>query len=101
MSDFSITTTIDEGGPDLVITTTGSGAVMSSDFGGEVMFNVTEAFQSMNTDNPHVGTMLITGADGASITLTALDALTVQLVVDLNDGNEPQTIDLPWTDLTD
>jgi len=101
MSDFSIATIIDESSADVLIETTGSGALMSSDFDGEVMFNITVTFRSINDENPFEGTLLITGANGSSITLEALDALTARITIDLGDGSAAIIQDILWIDLLD
>lgn len=98
MTDFIITTVIDETTPSLVqFTTTGSGALTSSEFDDEVMFNIQTAFASENADNPMVGEMLITGADGTRITLVAFGDLTALLHVDVN--GDVITLTIPWSDL--
>ena len=101
LTDFSIVSTIDESGQELIFTTSGSGAMTDSDFEGEVMFTIPTTFQSAGLGNPTVGTMLITGADSSSITLSPLDDLNAELTIDLGDGTAPTIQVIAWVDLTD
>lgn len=100
LTDFLITSTIDESGPDLIFTTSGSGAMTDADFEGEVIFNTTTTFQSQGLSNPTIGTLLITGADGAFIQLTPIDATQAELTIDLGDGTAATIQIIAWVDLT-
>jgi len=101
MSDFSINTIIDESSADITIETIGSGALMSSEFDGEVMFNITATFRSINEQNPFEGTLLMTGANGSSITLVTVDTTMARLDIDPGDGSAVVMQDIPWSALLD
>lgn len=102
LTNFTIATEIDETTPtDVIFTTTGNGAMTSSEFEGEVTFEITVAIQNVNEDNPTVGTLVINGEDSSGITLTAIDELTVQIDVVLADGTELPTEIVPWSDLVE
>ncbi len=99
LSDFSITTTIDETNFPAAFQTTGSGALMNSDFDGEVTFTIDTALRNLFEENPTSGVIVIVGANDATVTITALSATEAQLEIDLGDGSAVQTVVVPWDDL--
>ncbi len=90
LSSFSTTLTDDGSG---LLTLTANGTVESpAHFSGSVSYNTTVPFQSIGSNYPYAGELVVTGAEGATITLTALDDVNVQWVFD-PDGNGPLPAD--------
>ncbi len=78
-----------------------SGALDSSEFDGQVNFEITLPFRSLAGDDyASAGTMLITGANGSALQLIALDAVNVRLEIDANgDGAFEDTLETTLADL--
>jgi hypothetical protein len=94
MKTFSTTTVFDGGA--MSFSVTAEGIVASSRFDGEAAYETIVPFTG-NTGNPYEGELLITGADGATITVIALDEVNVRLIMDYDgDGAEDDSIDLTW-----
>ncbi|MHC4491778.1 MAG: hypothetical protein ACYTDU_09165 [Planctomycetota bacterium] len=76
--------------------------VAGSQIGGEATFETTVPFTGTDPDDPDAGTLVVTGAAGATATLVALNNVDVQILVDLDgDGNTDATIDTTWAVLND
>jgi len=76
------------------------GSLTSSDFAGTVTFVTTALLQGMGDDYAFTGQLKITGANGATIKVTALDSMFLRLEIDSNgDGVVDATVDLTWEDL--
>ena len=71
--------------------------VVSSWIGGKVTYETTTPFTGIDPDAPDEGVMVVTGANGGTLTITAINSTDVQLVVD-TDGEAPPeaTIDTTW-----
>jgi hypothetical protein len=95
MKDFATNTSYD--GNTFTSTITASGSVLSSEFEGQADYATVEPFVMIGTSNPYTGQMLITGADNATIRVTALDDIMVRLQMDYNgDGAVDETRDMTW-----
>jgi len=69
----------------------------SSRLGGAVDFETTVAFTGTGEGAPSAGTMIVTGAEDATITLLVLDGENVQLLLDVDgDGDTDATINTDW-----
>jgi hypothetical protein len=76
--------------------------IAGSQLGGEVTFDTTVPFTGTDPDDPDAGTLVVTGAEGATLTLVAIDNIDVQILVDLEgDGNTDATILTTWDVLND
>ncbi len=80
-------------------TLTASGTLESSLFDGSVTFNTTTPFQGAAFSDPHIGVLEIDGANGSSITLTALNNVDVQIDVVDADGMS-ETLVTTWDELS-
>jgi len=97
MRSFSSDSRLDEGMFPLGYTMIASGAVQSSRFDGEALYETIVPFAGSGDSYPYEGVMLITGAANSSIRVTALDVLTVRLEMDYNgDGTVDETRDVTW-----
>lgn len=77
-----------------------SGAVSSSKFEGEAIYETVETFVGLAGAHPYVGELLISGAGGATIRAVALDDAFVRLTVDTDgDGAADFTEDVAWEEL--
>ncbi|MGI9344358.1 MAG: hypothetical protein ACR2QV_16115 [Gammaproteobacteria bacterium] len=104
LTQYSTTADVDLSVFPEAFTLQSSGFLMSSDFDGEVQFNTTVALQGNGEGNPVSGELVITGANGATITVIPLDAQNVRLELDLDgDGAvDPNgVVDLTWQQLLD
>ncbi|MGH7163144.1 MAG: hypothetical protein ACREID_06650 [Planctomycetota bacterium] len=86
-----------------VDTTTGDYAlsvqatISGSEIGGTVTYVTTVPFLGTAPNHPHDGVLVVTGANGSTLTLIALDDVNVQFVVDTDgDGTPEATIDTTW-----
>ena len=98
LSEFSIVTTVDP----LAGTTLFelNGYLMSSEFTGDVHFSTTAALQLDVAGDPSTGEVVITGADGATITMRIVSAQQVELDIDLDgDGSIDEMQVTTWADL--
>lgn len=98
LSEFSIVTTVDPlAGTSLFEV---NGYLMSSEFTGEVHFTTTAALQLDGTGEPTTGQVVITGADGATITMRVVSTQQVELDIDLDgDGSIDEMQVTTWADL--
>jgi hypothetical protein len=71
--------------------------VYSSELGGFATFETTTPFTGTGEDRPSAGTLVATGAQGATVTLIALDNVNVQILIDADwDGTNETTINTTW-----
>ena len=71
--------------------------VYSSELGGFATFETTTPFTGTGENHPSAGTLVATGAQGATVTLIALDDINVRILVDADwDGVNETTIDTTW-----
>jgi len=97
LTQYSSTRTLSAGSFTLDV----NGSLTSTDFSGSVTFSTTTLLQGTDGAFALVGQVVITGADGATIKVTALDGTFVRIEVDTNgDGVVDATIDTTWSDLT-
>jgi hypothetical protein len=77
-----------------------NGTSYSSDSGGQVDFATTTTFAGVGDNPPDAGVLVVTGANGSKLTLTALggDAVRIELDLDGN-GTTDVTINTTWTAL--
>jgi hypothetical protein len=102
LSAFSTTTTVDTSTFPASFTVASSGFLMSSEFDGEVEFSTTIAMQGSGEGNPFSGEFVVSGANGATVTVIPLDGDMVRLELDLDgDGAVDQdgTVDMTWQQL--
>ena len=92
--DFNLNRSVDaEGG----FSVSYDAKITSSQNGGTVTFATTLPFTGTGEGDPSEGQMRITGDGGGVVTLTAVDSVYVQILVDV-DGDEEvdATIDTTW-----
>ena len=95
---YSTSVSVDESTGDYVLTA--SGTLEGSLFDGSVTFNTTTPFQGTGFADPDSGVLEINGANGTSITLTALNNVDVQIDVDTDgDGISDSTLFTTWGEL--
>ncbi len=61
-----------------------AGRLAGSEFEGDVDFETTDAFEGEGDDPPASGVLVVTGAENATQTLTALDSGNVRIDVDVD-----------------
>ena len=99
-SNFSTVQTVDTSVTPEPYTLTSSGSINSTELGGAVTYSTPVSLQGMGSDNPFAGEFLVTGADGASIRLIALDSVNVRIEIDTDgDGIVDATEDTTWADI--
>lgn len=98
LRDFAITILEDGTGIQLQTQYSATGTLEAAAFAGAVDFVTVVPLLATGDDHPLTGEVLITGADGATIRATVLDAQTIQLAIDL-DGNGvvDETQDMSWS----
>ncbi len=80
-------------------TSSASGTLSSTLFVGDVHYSTPVPFQGFAGEHPFEGELLVTGANGASVRLVALDNINVRLQVDRGDGSGTATQDVTWAEL--
>lgn len=99
-SNFSSVQTVDTSVTPAPYTLTSSGTINSSELGGVITYATPVAFQGAGTDNPFAGEFLVTGANGATIRLVALDSTNVRIDTDTDgDGTVDLTENTTWADI--
>lgn len=100
LSGFSTTVSVDNGVFPAAYTLHAGGALMSSEFDGEVTYSTPVLFEGSGEDYPSAGELLVTGAGNASIRLIALDSVNVRLEIDVDgDGAVDETRDTTWEEI--
>lgn len=100
MVGFLLAQTFDESMVPSAFTATVAGTISSTEF-GSVSFITTIDLQGSGQEFAFSGEIVITGADGASITMIPLDNVNVRLQIDLDGDNATDdTIDTTWAALT-
>lgn len=99
--NFLTAQTIDSGATPSPYTMDAAGIVDSSELGGVVEYSVPVMFQGFDNDYPGSGELLVTGADGSTIRLIALDNVNIVIEID-SDGTAPadETINTTWAAFT-
>lgn len=101
LSNFSTTVSQDGSVFPAAFTMDSSATLSNSQFDGEVSYTTPVPFQGFEGEFPFAGELLVTGAEGATILLIALDNVNVRLEVDLDgDGAVDETVDTTWDELT-
>ncbi len=71
--------------------------IYANELGGSAHFETTVPFTGIADEHPSAGTFVATGAQGATVTLIALDNVNVQILVDADwDGINETTINTTW-----
>jgi hypothetical protein len=98
MTNFQINATHDDGTG--AYTFDADATVSSSTMGGSVTIVTDVPFQGIEPGDPSVGELTVTGANGTSVRLIALDPVNVRLQIDF-DGNPgvDSTVDTTWAAL--
>ncbi len=98
LRDFALATVEDDTGANLLSQISGTGTLEGSGFEGAVDFVTVSPLVATGDDYPATGQVLITGANGANIKATVLDAQTIQLAIDLNgDSVVDDTQEILWS----
>lgn len=101
LSNFSTLQTVDVSVMPEPYTLTASGTVDSSELDGVFVYTTPVTFQGVGSNNPFAGELLITGANGSTVRLIALDDANVRIETDDNgDGTVDSTEDTTWDDVT-
>ncbi|MGI9204688.1 MAG: hypothetical protein ACR2Q3_11795 [Woeseiaceae bacterium] len=99
-SNFSSMQTVDTSVSPQPYTLESSGTINSTELGGVITYATPVTFQGLGTDYPFAGEFLVTGANGASIRLIALDSTNVRIDTDTNgDGTVDLMEDTTWADI--
>ncbi len=84
---------------DATVTET-NGTLVSAAIGGSVSFATTQAFQRLGNDYPFEGAAMISGANGSSTMLVAIDSVNVRLDIDADgDNSVEESIATTWAEL--
>ena len=98
LANFSLSQTIDP--VTGAYSVTASGNISSTVFSGSVNFTTSTAFEGLGAEEAHLGAIVITGKDGASIRIDVLDEQFVRLSVDVDGDNVVDNVfDLTWEEL--
>ncbi len=98
ISNFDMTQTVDTGvALTMPYTLASNGTVDSTQLDGTVDYSTPVTFEGSGEAYPFTGEFLVTGANGASILLIALDEVNVRLESDFDgDGVVDETTDTTW-----
>lgn len=81
-------------------TTNAEGTAESSDFVGAASYETLQTFEGIGENYPHIGQLLITGANGATLLLRTISDQVVEIDVNLDGMGDPdETIVTTWTEL--
>jgi hypothetical protein len=95
IQDFHSTRTLDTATGDYTVEF--EATVYGSGLAGGAHFETTVPFEGTGDEHPHTGTLVATGALGATVVLIAVDNVNVQILVDADgDGTHETTIDTTW-----
>lgn len=85
--------------PEALVATV-SGSLSSSTLDGSVDYETTVAIEAVGDDDPHVGEILITGAEDSSVRIVIIDNSHIRLEIDENgDGTIDEFVDTNWATL--
>jgi hypothetical protein len=100
ISDFRVARTYTESTGDYVVNVMGT--IAGTQLGGSVTYETPVPFTGTDPDDPDAGTLIVTGAGGATLTVVAIDNVDVEIHVDLDgDGESDGTIFTTWSVLND
>jgi hypothetical protein len=95
LSNFHLERSLDTSNGDYLVDL--DATVYSSELGGSAVFETTIPFTGNGDNPPDAGTFVATGAEGATITVTALGGGAVQILIDADwDGVDEATQDTTW-----
>jgi hypothetical protein len=98
LSNYSATRTVAAGLGSFTLDM--AGTLTSTDFSGSVTFDTTTLLQGTGSGFAFTGLVVITGANGATIKVIAIDSNLVRLEIDQNgDGTIDASIDTSWAEL--
>jgi len=98
LRDFAVTVLEDATGIALATRYSGTGTLEGAGFDGAVDFVTVVPLLATGDDFPATGQVLITGANGATIRATVLDAQAIQLAIDVDGDNlVDDTQQVPWS----
>jgi len=98
LRDFAVTVLEDGTGIQLQTQYSGTGTLEAAGFSGAVDFVTVVPLLATGDAYPLTGEVLITGANGATIRATVLDAQTIQLAIDLDgNGAVDETQQMAWS----
>jgi hypothetical protein len=76
------------------------GRLDSTTLGGSVDYQTLVSIEATGDNDPHIGELLITGADNSSVRIVIVDSSQVRLEIDQNgDGTVDEFIDTTWAEL--
>lgn len=100
VSNFESTQTVDISIVPEPYTLTSSGTVDSTELAGTVEYSTPFTFQGSGTDYPFAGELLLTGANGGTIRLIAVDNVNVRIDTDTNGDGAVDIIEFTtWADI--
>lgn len=99
LTAFQTDVTHDAGVAPEAYTLAASGTLSSTLFEGEINYSTPLTFQGLAGEYPFVGELLVTGADGASVRLIALDNVNVRLEINPGDGSGVVTQQTTYSEL--
>lgn len=78
-----------------------SGTIASSTLGGSISIQTTNTISGVDPSDPDTGQLVVSGANGTSVTVTVIDSTNIQLDVDEDgDGVADKTINTTWAALS-
>jgi hypothetical protein len=100
LSNFSMQSSYDDATGDFSRSI--NAVVASSELGGSVTYETILPFTGNEPDYPDAGQLVVTGANGGSVTLTALNDTTVEIAIDLDGNTVPDiTFQTQWAEIDD
>lgn len=100
LSNYSTSQSVDTSIALAPYTQDSSGTIDSTQLSGAISYSTPVAFQGQGVAYPFAGELLVVGANNASIRLVAIDAVNVQLQIDIDgDGEVDSTEDTTWDDI--
>jgi hypothetical protein len=101
VTNFDTSQSVDVTAPPEPYTLSASGTVDSTQIDGVISYATTSPFMGLGGAYPFQGTMVITGANGGTVTLIAQpDGITVTIETDADgDGTPESTEDTTWDDI--
>jgi hypothetical protein len=100
LADWLTRLTVDESSQPPAYALTGNGSIDVPRHGA-VGYEFLEPFQGFGEDRPDSGVLLIEGANGGSIRVTALSNTQVQLEIDYDGLGVDETLTLTWDEIDD
>lgn len=100
ISNFANTYSKDSSQFPVLLSLAGKGIVGSSQFSGVVSYQTPVSFAAWGDNFPDTGELLITGANNATLHLTVLSDIDIQINADYNgDGVTDETFYMTWSEL--